>query len=186
MKKSLVLFTTLLLLLTGMMFTSCQHSYVADEDTWYHTCKTVSNCDLDMWFYYTTSNTSIEIYDGTTKKPLDLPAGITVVISPTVDTNIAATVRGYSVKTFPLNREVEVEEDVNVDTSEGSVKIKANGTLMDALYVANKTDFKAEAGKKPIAFESKIKKVESLKDLGVDLQGKGWKTIVKEVINSVL
>ena len=39
MKKTLSILTALIILLCSFVMTSCQHTIVADEDTWYHTKK---------------------------------------------------------------------------------------------------------------------------------------------------
>jgi len=177
MKKNLILFSALVTLLCGIMFTGCQHSIVADEATWYKTSKEVSGVDLDVWFYYSTETAKL---GGTTCEP-----GLTIVVCPNLTSGAVGT-KAYSMKTFANNTEVTVEDEESTEDSE-SVKIKPNGSMMDALYVYYKDDFKASAGKEPYVFAAKYTKVEKISDLAPEeLKDTSWRSIVKTLINSVL
>lgn len=172
MKKSLVLFTTLLLLLTGMMFTSCQHSYVADEDTWYCTNQTVGGENFEIWFYYTTKDSTPCGVAGT------IPAGLTVAITPS---NLL--VKTYDIKTFAKSTN---NDGVPVDENDESVKIKVTGTTMDALYVYYKQDFRASATTTLPYFLQTGKGYTKVTDMTNWAQGLSWKEIIKQVVNNVL
>lgn len=181
MKKTLSILTALIILLCSFVMTSCQHTIVADEDTWYHTKKTVSEVDLDIWFYYTSN-----------EKPLDKNvknSGLTIVVAPYAASS-SINFDAYAVKNFPFNVETTVAadaDDTDPDLPEGDIKITPNGTFMDALYLVFKNDFKSSANQIPYVFSSnRFREVTKISDLGIDLKGKGWKGLLKDILNEVL
>lgn len=180
MKKTFKLLSALLVLLCGMILSSCQHSIVADEDTWYKTSTSVKDVDVDVWFYYSTSNLTLKTYDGANEVTTTYEPGLTIVAIP--DCPGVAT---YAVKHFNgSTSEVEITDDEEPE----SVKIKANGSFMDALYIKFKSDFKKSATSSAPAELSKksYQSVENISKLTEKFQGLGWKSILKEIVNEIL
>lgn len=189
MKKTLIMFSALLALLCGLMFTGCQHSYIADEDTWYKTNKQFSvgeaELDVNLWFYYSQKSLTITTKD---QQKIDCKPGLTIVFSPNIDTGLVST-NIYTIKNFPSSETVNVDE-IEGEVSDSEMKIAAKGTMMDALYIANKEDFKSSAGKEPSVFEL-YKYVEDISEIGKEAgfekyKNVGWKTLIKEAINQIL
>lgn len=186
MKKTLSILTALMILLCSFIMTSCQHTVVADEDTWYKTEKSFSGVDVNLWFYYSQKQLTVKTKNEGTQT---FDPGLTIVVCPVGDVG-GVSVAAYTIKNLPAGVEVTIEEDENTTIPAG-MKIKANGTMMDALYVANKAQFRESAGKIPGCFEllNYKENITDFADLGSGLEqlkGKGWKSLIKEAINQLL
>ncbi len=180
MKKTFKLLSALLVLLCGIILSGCQHSIVADEDTWYKTSTSVKDVDVDVWFYYSTSDLTLNTYDGSKEVKTTYDPGLTIVAIPDYP-----GVTTYAVKHFGRS---DSEEEINDDEETGTVKIRANGSFMDLLYIKFKSDFKASATASAPAELSKksYQSVENISKLTDQFQGLGWKSILKEIVNNIL
>lgn len=137
MKKPTKLAAALALVLAALTFAGCtpedKNALLGPENTW---CKmdvsytnasdTSKNCDLDVYCYYTETDTS--------EGNLELPAGITLVITCELDNNPVVSFLSkstYIVKTFPKDKDAS-----GLDTTDSSYSFQGSRLAWGGLYWA--------------------------------------------------
>ncbi len=163
------------LLLTIFTFTGCNTPILADEDTWYEFDNiTISGQKVTVYAAYSGNGFKSS---GRTIEP-----GLTFIVAAKV-----GIVQGLDANTYAMQTFKKGDTVVDENSDGANKKIVANATSMDALFIAGRASksITFRENVTPAPFNGNYTSVENLSKI-FNIQNFTWKSLVKELVNSLL